>query len=61
MNRLREVMKEQGITQKELSRMTGIAQSTLSRIINETKEINLTTAKTISKALTFPIEYIWPD
>ena len=60
-NRIREIMKKRGITQKELSRMTGIAQSTLSRIINEEKEINLVTAKIISKALVYPIEYLWPD
>jgi len=41
--------------------MTGIAQSTISRIVNDGKEINLTTAKKIAKALVYPIEYLWPD
>ena len=60
-NRIREIMQRRGITQRELSEMTGIAQSTLSRIINEQKEVNLKTAKIISRALVYPIEYIWPD
>jgi len=59
-NRIREIMKKRGITQEELSGMTGIAQSTLSRIINEEKEITLTTARKIAEALVFPIEHIWP-
>ncbi len=49
------------ITQKELSKRTGIAQSEISRIINEEKEIYLKTAKKIARALGKPIEYIWPD
>lgn len=60
-NRIREIMKKRGIKQKDLASETGISQSTLSRIINEEKEINLKTALKISKALAYPIEYIWPD
>ncbi|MBP7333076.1 MAG: helix-turn-helix transcriptional regulator [Firmicutes bacterium] len=61
MNRLREIMLLKRITQKELSKRTGIAQSEISRIINEEKEIYLKTAKKIARALGKPIEYIWPD
>ncbi|MDP4158170.1 MAG: helix-turn-helix transcriptional regulator [Bacillota bacterium] len=61
LNRIKEIMKRRGITQEELSHMTGISQTTLSRIVNERKSINLETAKKISKALVYPIEYLWPD
>ena len=61
MNRMREIMLIKRITQKELSKRTGIAQADISRIINGEKEIYLSTAKRIAKALGRPIEYIWPD
>ena len=63
MNRVREVMKEKGLTQKDLQAVTGIDQAALSRIINERnrRSITLDTCKRISKALGYPIEYIWPD
>ncbi|HOV80326.1 MAG TPA: helix-turn-helix transcriptional regulator [Bacillota bacterium] len=61
MNRMREIMLLKRITQKELSRRTGIAQSEISKIINDEKDIYLKTAKKIARALGKPIEYIWPD
>lgn len=61
MNKIREIMKTRRLTQEELSVMTGIDQSTLSKIINGKKEITLTTAQRISSALGFSIEYIWPS
>ncbi len=61
MNKIREIMKKRGLTQEDLSEMTGIDQSTLSKIINEKKAITLDTAKKISSALGFSIEYIWPS
>lgn len=60
-NRINEIRKKQKITQVELSKITGIAQSELSQIINEKKTVNIETAKKISKALGYSIEYIWPD
>lgn len=61
MNRLREIMEKQRITQKDLARMTGIDQGELSRIINEKRAVTLATAKRIAKALYCSIEHIWPD
>jgi len=61
MNKIREIMKKRGLTQEELSEMTGIDQSTLSKIINEKKTITLATAQRISSALGFSIESIWPS
>lgn len=62
-NRIKEVMKQKGITQKELQSMTGIDQASLSRIINERnrRSITLDTCKRIAKALGYSIEYLWPD
>lgn len=60
MNRLKEIMQRRGITQEELSAMTGISQGALSKIINDKKEITLSTARKISNALTVPIDFLWP-
>lgn len=61
MNRINEIRKKQKVTQKDLSKMTGIAQSELSLIINEKKTVNIETAKKIARALGFSVEHIWPD
>lgn len=60
-NRLQEVMLLKQITQQELSKITGIPQSEISRIINNQKAIYLTTAKRIAKALGYSVDYLWPD
>lgn len=54
-------MKRKGITQKELADALNIDQGTLSKIINEKKEITLKTARKISNTLGYGIDYIWPD
>jgi transcriptional regulator with XRE-family HTH domain len=61
MNRIREIMIRKRMRQHELSRLTGIAQSHLSEIINDEREIYLKTAKKIAKALGYSVDYIWPD
>ena len=61
MNRINEIRKKQKVTQVELSKKTGIAQSELSLIINEKKTCNIDTAKKIARALGYSVEYIWPD
>lgn len=61
MNKIREVMLLKRITQEELSKRTGIAQGEISKIINEQKNIHLTTAKRIAKALGKSVDYLWPD
>lgn len=49
------------ITQKELSKMTGIPQCDISKIMNDQKAVYLTTAKRIAKAVGKSVDYIWPD
>ena len=63
MNRIREVMKELDITQKDLEQLTGLRQNVISRIINEKVKTSITleTAKKFSKALKKPIEYLFPE
>lgn len=61
MNRLREIMLLKHMSQNELSKMTGIPQSDISKIANENKDLYLSTAKKIAKALGKSVDYIWPD
>lgn len=60
-NRIREVMKKKGMNQKDLAEKVGIDQGTLSKIINGKKEITLKTARKLSDALGFGIDYLWPN
>jgi len=60
-NRIREIMARKDITQKELAATLNIDQGTLSKIINEKKEITLKTARKISDKLGYGIDYIWPS
>ena len=61
MNRIREIMKKRGITQKDLSQLTGIPQNDISKIINDRKDIYLTTAQKIARAVGVKVDYIWYD
>lgn len=61
-NRIKQVLKRQGIGQTELCEMTGINKSDLSKIIAGKKErMALLTAAKIAKALGYSIDYIWPS
>ena len=60
MNRIREILDMKGLSQKDLAIKLGMDESTLSKIINGKKEVNLRTARRISKALGWGIDYIWP-
>lgn len=60
-NRIQEVMWLKRITQEELSRRTGIPRSDISRIINNRKDIYLSKAKRIARALGYTVDYLWPD
>ncbi len=60
-NRIKQIMRKQNLTQKELAEMTGISQGDLSKIIAGKKErLTLINAAKIAMALGFSIEYIWP-
>ena len=61
MNRIKQIRKKQKLRQVELAEMTGIDQGDLSKIENDKKTLTLETAKKISRALGYSIEYIWPD
>ena len=61
MNRIREVMLLKRITQTELSKKTGIPQCDISKIINDQKNLHLSTAKKIARALGKSVDYLWPD
>lgn len=61
LNKIREVMRKKGITQKDLAIAVNIDQGALSKIINEKKEITLKTARKISDALGYGIYYLWPN
>lgn len=59
-NKLKEIRKEAGLTQQELSEVSGICRTTLSFIENG-KEVNLSmkTLKAISKAVGKPVDEIF--
>ena len=60
-NRIKQIMKKQGIIQADLAEITGISQGDLSKIINGKKErVSLMSAAKISKALGYSVEHIWP-
>lgn len=59
-NKLREIMFFKHITQNNLEKTTGIAQSELSKIINDKKPgLQLRTAQKIAKALESTVDEIW--
>jgi len=61
MNRLELIMHKKGLTQKDLSRLTGIPQNDISKIINDRKDIYLVTAQRIACAVGEKVDYIWYD
>jgi len=61
MNRLELIMHKKGLTQKDLSRLTGIPQNDISKIINDRKDIYLVTAQRIARAVGEKVDYIWYD
>ena len=61
MNRLELIMHKKGLTQKDLSLLTNIPQNDISKIINDRKDIYLTTAQKIARAVGSKVDYIWPD
>jgi Plasmid maintenance system antidote protein len=59
-NRLEQIMRKRGLTQKDLQERTGIPQSDISKIINDRKDIYLKTAQKIAVALGLRVDDIWP-
>ncbi|MCM1370754.1 MAG: helix-turn-helix domain-containing protein [Clostridium sp.] len=55
---LKTIRKSRGLTQEELSNITGIPQNTISQYENEKFEPSYNTVYTISKACGFEIEFI---
>jgi len=58
--RIREVMWLKRITQDDLYKLTGIKQSYLSEIISGERNVQITTAQKIAKALGESMDYLWP-
>jgi len=48
------------ITQDDLYKLTGIKQSYLSEIISGERNVQITTAQKIAKALGESMDYLWP-
>lgn len=59
-NRLQEVMWLKSISQEELQKRTGIKQSYLSEIINGERDVRMSTAQKLAKALGKSLDYLWP-
>ena len=55
---IKDELAERGMTQKQLSEMTGIKQSVLSETINGKRSISLNVAVALEKALDIPAD-IW--
>lgn len=61
-NRLREILLERGISQRELSRMSGVTQPHISVLLSgERRAPGVRTALKIAKALDVSVEEIWGD
>lgn len=60
-NRLRVILAEQRIRQRELAERAGITPTTLSLIVAQKTTPTLPVARKIAKALGKSIEEIWPD
>ncbi len=56
--RIDELMRENGLTQTELSRRTGIGQGHVSRIISGQYDVRLSILSTIAKALHCRIDFV---
>jgi transcriptional regulator with XRE-family HTH domain len=62
MNRIKELLRDQGMTQEELSFRCDVPQPEISRIANGKKQrIHLETAAKIARALGKSVEYVFPD
>lgn len=58
-SRLKEAIKERGITQKFIYDKVGINKSTMTELVNGKRDPSLQTAYRISKVLGVKIEDIW--
>jgi len=57
---LREAIKEKGMTQKQLSALTGIGSTKLSETVNGKRPVTKSMAKAFEKALDIPAE-VWTN
>ena len=61
-NRIKEILKELGISQEELALRSGVPQPEISRIANDKKpKIELATGIKIARGLDRSVEYVFPD
>lgn len=57
-DQLRRAMKKSGYTRYEISKRTGIPQSTLSRFANGITDLNMTTANRLTEFLGFELRKV---
>lgn len=58
---LAEILQDHGLSQMDLSRMTGLAQPNISSLCRNEKWPFLHTAYTIADALSIPVQAIWEE
>ena len=59
--RIKEVLKEQGITAKELAERVGISRENMTNIINEKSKPSFDTLIKISEAINVPMSELFED
>lgn len=60
-DKVSELMRERGINQKQLSQMSGITESSISRYLNESKKPRIDIIVNIAKALHVETDYFLED
>lgn len=59
--RVKKIMKDNFVSQKELSKKSGIAESSLSRYLNEDKPVRTDILINIAKALNINVNYLYEE
>lgn len=60
-DRVKELMHNKGISQKELSGLSGITEASISRYLKYDKEARMDVVMNIAKALNVKVEYLLED
>lgn len=60
-DRVKELMHDKGINQKELSGLSGITEASISRYLKEERRARMDVVMNIAKALNVKVEYLLED
>lgn len=60
-HKIRKLLEERGMTQAELSRLSGIKESNISYIVNNDRSVRENTLRRICAALNCKAEDIWKE